>query len=286
VIAEEMFYAQLFHLLQVRLQAAGATPRLFIVDDNPPDRGVGFRHLPGLPEACAGGQLDGFITSLRIDAEDWQGWHARGLEMVHVGAWEAAPAGVVIEQGRMVTEAVGLLRERGCNRLAVVGPGPHQPGFDHYWHAFRQVCGEAGMDDGFARELHGGLGPAGGWRVADQLLNMPERERPDGLIVMDDRIATGLTAVLAPACAAYCPQIVVQTNLQAPLAFALPALHYEVDVEKLARCAVDMLMARLRNPQTEPRREWLHPERHSDEPVYMIRNKAMDVAHNKKEVCA
>ena len=89
-------------------------------------------------------------------------------------------------------------------------------------------------------------------------------------------MATGLTAVLAPNSANYCPQIVVQTNLQAPLAFALPVIHYEVNVEDLARRGASMLIARLRNPQTKPRREWLYPELHTDTPVHMIRHETME----------
>jgi DNA-binding LacI/PurR family transcriptional regulator len=284
--AEQMFYAQLFHLLQVSLQAFGATVQVFMLEDDTPVHGLGFQHFPGLTEACENGQLDGFITSLRIDGEDWQAWHERGLEMVSVGAWEEAPAGVIIEQGRMVTEAVGMLRERGCERLAVVSQHLPDPGYDRFWHSFRQACGKAGLSEDSARGLHGGRGPAGGWQVAEQLLDMPECERPDGLIILDDRVATGLTAVLAPNSANYCPQIVVQTNLQAPLAFALPVLHFEVDIEALARRGAAMLIARLRNPQTEARREWLYPELHAASPAHMIRNETGETAPGNREAVA
>jgi DNA-binding LacI/PurR family transcriptional regulator len=277
-VAEEMFYAQLAHLLQSKLQAAGATVQMFMLVDRAPCRGVGFAHFPGLAEVCEKGGLDGFVSSPRIDGEDWQAWHERGLEMVAVGAWEEAPVGVVIEQGRMVTEAVGLLRARGCERLAVVNPGAPHPGFGLFWDAFRKACCDAGLSGDAARGLYGGAGPAGGWQVADQLLDMPEGERPDGLIVLNDRVATGLTAVLAPHSASYRPQIAVQTNLQAPLAFALPVIHFEVDVDELAERATAMLIARLRNPQTKPRREWLYPELHTDTPVHMIRHETMETA--------
>lgn len=272
-VAEEMFYAQLTHLLHSKLQAAGASVQTFMLVDDAPKQAAGFRHFPGLMEVCEKGGLDGFVTSLRVDGEDWQTWHERGLEMVTVGAWEETPAGVIIEHWPMVTKAVGLLRARGCERLAVVAAGEPHPGYGLFWDAFRKACCEAGLSGDAARGLYGGAGPVGGWRVADQLLDMPEDERPDGLIVLEDRIATGLTAVLAPHSASYCPQIAVQTNLQAQLAFAMPVIHFEVDVDQLAERAVVMLMARLRNPQTEPRREWLPPALHANAPVHMIRHR-------------
>jgi DNA-binding LacI/PurR family transcriptional regulator len=115
-----------------------------------------------------------------------------------------------------------------------------------------------------AISLHCGGGPVGGWRVAEQLLDMPEEKRPDGLIVIDDRIATGLTAALATADGDYRPEMVVQTNRQSPLAFALPVVHFEVDVDELARRAVRNLMQRLLNPKLPFKVDWIYPKMRTD----------------------
>ena len=67
----------------------------------------------------------------------------------------------------------------------------------------------------------------------------------------------GLAATVAQT--SYRPRLVVQTNLQAPLAFALPVLHFEVDAEELASRAAAMLLAHLRDPGRPLTREWLLP---------------------------
>lgn len=269
--SEQTYYAQLLHFMQVHLQAAGAEISLFMQQTQMPDphTSPALSDFNQLPEACAGGSLDGLLLSERISGENWGKWHKQRLELTHAGAWEDAPAGVVIDQRPMVEDAVARLASAGCRRLGIVSMYGPQPGFCWFWDSFRTAVNASGLGESNIVSLHGGDGLHGGWRVAQHLLEMPSRMRPDGLIVIDDRIASGLTAVLAGANGEYRPRIAVQTNRQAPLAYALPVIHYEVDVDELARRAVANLMARLLNPATELQREYLSPKLRSRTPRYM-----------------
>lgn len=265
-ITSETFYAQLLNLVQIHLQAAGARVTLFLMPSGA-HRNQGFKltHWTRLAEACEAGQLDGLIAIAMIDGEDWEYHRRRGLEIAHAGSWELAPAGAVIDQSRMVRESVRLLHERGCRRIGMVAQGPPCQGYERFWTGLRAGAAAVGLAEPNVRGWYGGLGAAGGWRVGEQLLAVPAAERPDGLVIAEDRLANGLTAALVGGDSRYRPQIVVQTNRQAPLAFALPVIHFDVDLDELARRAVTNLMRRVRGQATALEREWVYPRLASDQ---------------------
>jgi DNA-binding LacI/PurR family transcriptional regulator len=255
--ASQPYYGELFHRVQAHLQSAGCVTYVYIRNDQvtSPDSETiaGFDYLA---EDVKRRPLDGLLDLSGLSGEDWVKRKRAGLAMVHAGSWETAPAGVVIEQGRMAEASVTALMDRGCKRLAVVSIGP--PVADQlFWSGFVAGLKNAGQTATRAQSLSGGEGPVGGRIVAEALIAMPAAKRPDGLLVIDDRIAMGLAATLAQT--DYRPRMVVQTNLQAPLAFALPVLHYEVDAEELATRAAAMLLDHLRNPDRPLTREWLYP---------------------------
>ena len=71
---------------------------------------------------------------------------------------------------------------------------------------------------------------------------------PDALVIPDDHVASALTHLLRLE-SDYRPLVAVTTHRAAPMVFHLPVLHFELDDQHLAGRAVEMLLARLRNPQ-------------------------------------
>ncbi|MGI5870306.1 MAG: GntR family transcriptional regulator [Kiritimatiellia bacterium] len=253
------FYTQLQMMVLARLAAAGVAVELF-ADTGVETIGsaVTFRRFRGLEAAHADRRIEGLFTPVAIAGEDWSLCARQGLAISHAGAWEDAPAGVVIEQGKMVEEAVAMLVQRGCRSVGIGSVrGPH-PGHVRFLEGFRRATAAAGLAENAASSFSGGAGAHGGSRIAGQLLALPAHRRPQGLIVVNDLVASGLCAVIAST-SDYRPAIVVQTNRQAPLAFALPVIHCEVDVEELASRSVANLLARMRNPALPLRREWAFP---------------------------
>jgi DNA-binding LacI/PurR family transcriptional regulator len=270
--SEQVYYAQLLQFMQTHLQAVGADISFFMLRPEAAPSKICLHSFDHLAEAHAEKRLDGLLTQIGIGDEDWFKLHEQGLELAHAGVWEQAPSGVVIDHVSMVEDAVMRLLSMGCKRLAIVSMKGPKPGFHRFWDSFRATSTAGGLEESAAVSLHGGAGPYGGWRVAEQILEMPADARPDGLIVIDDRIATGLAAALASRDGDYRPVIAIQTNLQAPLAYALPAIHYAVDVEQLAMRAVGNLMERLLSPTTPQKREYIYPELHSSKPQHLIIN--------------
>jgi DNA-binding LacI/PurR family transcriptional regulator len=257
----QAYYGQLLLALQVHLAALGATTTY--IPDHEINHGAAklsdFGLLLDDLEAC---RLHGVLVMSGLDTKEIKHWNNRGVPMMHVGPWEGAPSGVVIDQGPLIERAVALMFERGIHEVGVVSIGGPTPGHRRFWDRYRHLMEVSGIEVDEQRHSYaGGEGSIGGARVARRLLALPPEERPPGLIVIDDRMAVGLTAVLAEH-PEYRPLIVVQTNIQAPLLFALPVIHVELDVDDLAKAAATDLLERLVQPETPPKLHWIAPRLH------------------------
>lgn len=238
------FYAQLFSFLQQALTQAGCRFQVHLeLEHSPlPMRTKSFSDYYLLARDLDAGRLDGVLCLGGLDEREWRGYVQRGIAVCHVGPWEEAPAGACIDRYRMAREAVQLLYARGCRDIHMVCMYRPAPDNNHAWDGFRAGLAEVGLPP---RCLACGEGLAAGQLAARRLLAEPQR--PDGLLVVDDRIASGLAVVLRDH-PDYRPAIAVQTNRQAPLAFALPVIHFEVDIVALAAAACEVLVARMNNP--------------------------------------
>jgi DNA-binding LacI/PurR family transcriptional regulator len=169
------------------------------------------------------------------------------IPVCHVLGPEDADFGVVCESSAMAGEAATGLIRGGCRRLGLVltGISPGDPG--EIWRKFRRALRARGVPCPEDRLLVAGEGREAGFRLADQLLSLPEGERPDGLVVMDDHVGAGLTAGLH-ARGDFRPALAVQVNRQTPEEFLLPVMRYENDLELLARLTVEKLVEWLLDP--------------------------------------
>jgi DNA-binding LacI/PurR family transcriptional regulator len=263
------FYAQLLQRVLSRLNELGCSSTLHMLtpgcDRRPPVLG----DFGALEADLEDGVISGVISFSDLALSDWRRVDRLGIPICHVSAWEKAPCGVVIDQAPMVQQAVSLLLTRSCRRLTLVRCGSNEVGYNRGQLAYEATVGAAGLGERSQRVLVAGEGSHGGARIADTLLELSPKERPDGLVVLNDWVGMGLAARLAEV-GSYRPTIVVQSNMQAPLAFAFPVVHFEVDVDQIATQSVDMLLERMRNPLIPGRREWIAPQLSMAEPSQMV----------------
>lgn len=262
------FYAQLFHRVQMQLLKAQCTTTVFLMGPVSDGQSFSIPHFPALAGELLSGRLDAIMALCEMTIQRGAP-AARTLPVVHAGSWEKAGTGVVIDSGATAERSVKLLASRGCRRLRVVSIAPPTESYQRFWTGFRRGMTAAGLSFDESCRMHGGEGAIGGHRVAEALLQLPGRRRPDGLIIVDDRVATGLTSTLA-AKSSYRPTIVVQTNMQAPLAYALPVIHFQVDVDELAQRATSMLLTRLLDVSLPSQRQWLVPQLLDESPGHMV----------------
>lgn len=254
-VYETPFFPTLTHFLHKHLALNGCADRVYILSPHaaPTDRVT--KRVPadfsGLEEDMAGGILDALITPTRLTALD--------IPVCAAAGPETARFGVLLDQAALVRQACAVLWARGKRRLAVAVTLHEEPGYAHYWEGFAAAMTEHGLTVSEADRFVVGSGLESGRRLAERLLALPAGRRPDGLVVLDDIAAQGLTVHLQGA-GSYRPALAVQTNRQAPVAFAWPVSHFEFDVERLAEKAVHKTLALLLNPGLPLTVDWMEAE--------------------------
>ncbi|MBN8709924.1 MAG: hypothetical protein BGO12_10565 [Verrucomicrobia bacterium 61-8] len=249
-VATEPFYGQLFHFLHRRLRDIGVSQRHYISSGLEDDGQGRFSKFDQMNEDLTDARLDLVLSMVGLPESDMLSWEKRSIPFVHVGSHQTAPCGAIIEQSRMAREAVSLLAERGIKKTALISVVVSDAGF---WKSYQQALCEFQMPCS-DKQLHvTERGPLEGRHVAERILMLPPAKRPEALIITDDRVASGVAATLANE-STYRPVLVVRTNRQAPLAFALPVIHFEIDIDELAQRAVELVQERLLRPSHPQRR--------------------------------
>jgi hypothetical protein len=253
------FFVHLHHALQTRLLGARFRVRVYVqpCDSSGMPRSLVF--YEDLLTDAERGLLDAVISPVVIEPRAEVRARLGAIPAVHIAASETEPCAVHIDRFELARRAVHLLAEQGVRRLALVMCGPPEAAFGRCWHGFQAGLAEVRRVTGAPAPLAPlavGRGLAGGLEAGRRLLELPPGKRPDGLIVMDDWIAHGLTGVLRQA-GGYRPALVVQTNRQVPLAYALPVIRCEVDTDEMARHAIDLALAGLTGRRDVPAVQWV-----------------------------
>lgn len=251
------FFADLAQRLHAGLAAARCNVASYTTPGPIDDDNAAVSRCPALMADLADGALDAVLTTSFVSKRELAMREFTRVPVVHAGFAENMPASVAIDQGALAASAVPLLHARGCRRIAMVCNGETEPS-ERFFGAYMKALGELGQSQKDAQTYTMGLGLAAGRAVAAELLALPTSRRPDGLIIGDDWIALAIAAVLAGT-PGYRPRLVVQTNRQIPLAYALPVIRYEVDIAQIADLAVNKTLAKLRNPASEDAITWIAP---------------------------
>lgn len=203
------------------------------------------------------GDLDGLVLLTSIPLQNWREIESRGVVLCHTPIWREAPCGVIIDEAEMASRAIEIMAGRGAKKIALVHTSSE---FDRREQAVvEQSLAQAKLSPSDFIQYKAEPGVLDGQKVAASLLQKPERDRPDGLIIFDDHLAMGLTSVLREA-GNYCPMIAVQTNRQLPLVYAMPVIPFEVDIDELTHRTTVLMLERLVNPVTTARVERFAPK--------------------------
>lgn len=247
------FELNVFTYLTIESLKAGLGCRPFVTRTAHPG-GQPFREtdFSGLTEAVDDHAVDLILTPKRLYGETELAWEQTGVPLVDMSHNNPA-CGVVVDAIGMAAAAIPRLHALGCRRLGIVSMHEAKPNHDFFWRGYVQGLAALGLtpDDGVLLTSDMQFANAGGAVIAAKYLALPRERRPDGLVVMDDRIGTAFERLLI-AGGEVLPRMAVTHNIQVPLEFHSPVLKYGLDTHLFAQLAVEVGRARLLRPDLPP----------------------------------
>ncbi len=213
----------------------------------------GFKAHAGVKQCLERGEFDGLIVQMALSPENMNELNRRGIPFCLVG-------GFLQERGmNSVTVSMESLARLGTKRLAELG-------FRH--PAF--LC-PGGFETDSAAKLfldlagNGSVISSPSFLVAEQtaekLLKIPEKQRPDSLLIPDDMVARGIYSTLVQRNGlGYLPHPVVLSAKEYPLYLPVPADILEMSIEEIAHAAVLLLKEAMQNPSVPLRQVFVKLE--------------------------
>lgn len=229
---------------------------------------------PEFLEAVLNRQLRGVVAVTSDPLEQWCG-PLRQQAVPMVGAPERFEYGVSHDPPGIVRAGVRRLAERGCRRIGLMQWVARVPGIpplhERVWEAFCAAMVEAGLPihmPWVRRDLPPSH-PGAGWESFRELWTA-EREKPDGLLVLDDNLmrdaATGIVqaGVRVPEDLA----VVSLANRGSGIVYPFPVDELVVEVDEIAEGLADLLDRRMRGEPVETPKRWLpHTCRFAEAPA-------------------
>lgn len=254
------FYSCLLHNLQVGFRAEGCKTEIYYQNRSDSDV-VGLDDLPGLERSVDQNEISGVVLTSNLDADSWASLEASGVCPYFVGAPTSAVRGTFIDYQDACEQMAGDLIGRGCRNPALILPATSVlDQAKHISPEFAELFGRTAPRG----HVWTAAGMAGGRLLADQVLSMPPEARPDGLVIADDQIATGLMNKLAREDPHYKPHFCVLTNSR--IEFDAPFKNvrcFEVNLQVLVESATHNVMKLLRGGKIETDRVQIKARRNT-----------------------
>ncbi len=247
------YYACLAQLLQARLLEARCSP---VIYPRRPIESVdvyGLADFPGLESAIKDRRIDGVLDMSRLHGEALQFLHSHQIPITSMSA-NFLSNGIIIDLLDYCRRALAYLIEEGSKRPAILcGPGLIskyiRPEYEYVLEQ-NSISINPGEYYFVVDDIDQGR------YVADKVLNMPEKLRPDSFVFIDEYVGNDFLAGLIyreyNKSKKYQPAIAAQRTRQLPLPMPWPDIvFFEKDLEVIADMAINHLMQQLRNEPLE-----------------------------------
>lgn len=241
------FHSLAPHFLREFLEKHGVQADVYIGKSRPGDRDDGPSNARFRADV-ENGRLEGVAILNAPSSSGWARW-ATELALPAVGIH--TPYQVSIGYGDICVQAVRRLAVQGSRRIAMLTW--NRRGL--IMQSLREALESSGLDwhpEWIRHDLHPMLSGAG-WEEFREIW-IARREKPDGLIVMDDvlfdeaRVAIQELGIHVPEQL----RIVTHANKGVARRYPFPVTEIQVDPERLAEALGGMLLKRLRGEPVEP----------------------------------
>lgn len=231
------YYSCILTALQMRLIEAGCMIRLFRYQNETKRKGILFQidDFPGLRRSIENHELQGLIHLDDFGVQALKFIQSRKIPVVFVGSpGGIAPNGVFFDLcDTMQKIGIRLKREKPQRPVLLCQPSVLKCVQERFLDAF-----------GDNKKIYTGCCIQDAEKIADEILFMPEEERPDWMICMDDILALALVSRLATVLPPKkMPRAVILRNLQFQIRYPVKdPVFYDTDLSEFASIGVSLLM--------------------------------------------
>jgi hypothetical protein len=191
----------------------------------------------GLASDIEGQLLDAIITPTRLESDQ--------LPVIHVGSlWSPANMGVFFDEDYFLKDSVEFLVKQEKKDILCVFHhklSKGHPNLENEFSSLRKEC----ISRGLALEaIELANKEEAGVVLARRIFE--RASLPDGVVIANDMTAMQFCETILTT--SYRPAIVVASNLEIPLSFALPVYRMAFNIENMSVEAVQMTLAHLQRP--------------------------------------
>lgn len=258
-LTEYPFGASLLQCLLIQLHDHGCQAVPFLRTHNTLYDSDSLDLFTGLRRNIRQKRIDGIITTVSLDHEAQIFCKKNQIPICGVGIDQRYSNGIFLDMGYIIRKSLDYLLNKGFRRPALVCSG--YPLADIIKTEYEsKVCNFLPREsiDQYCRIINPKLSPhekvsksiLAVRNVVSDFLAMPSSVRPDSILIPDDLISGWFYTELMRLQAypeRWEPEIIRLCNIQLPFMGGIShGRYFEVDIMKMAKLVVDMLLARLR----------------------------------------
>ena len=244
------FYCYLVLAIQSRLLKAGCKTVSFFRREVVEKAHLRLTDCFGLKEALKEKSLDGIVDVGGFCKASLEQLRHSKVSYTYIGFSENPPHGIVLDMVFQLKRSLEVLCKKGCRRIGVMMSDNPAALFSVYSER------QAELDPGVDPERFYLVSPSitDGRKHVASILAMPEDERPDGFVFLDEYIGMDFWTAMKYVEPGYRPWIVSSRSPQVPIpCIDDNIIFFQKDIEQLAAMAVEHLLRQLRGDPAERR---------------------------------
>ena len=240
-LEDSMFYSTVASFLLTKLMERGCLMRLFYCENPGVKLECSLDDFQGLRRCIDNGEIQGIIHIDDFCKETESFLHENHIPSISLGGGNTASAkcGIFINQLGTMLKGAKILRDIGIKRPAVM---LNKTLYKHFKKEFELIISDT-WGSLPPNSFYYAYNEYGGRNIAWDYINLPQNQRPDGMIILDDIVGGAFTSELAihlnkeelPLC-------VVMRNKQMNIPFSLPkVVYFDVDLAAFSEKAVNII---------------------------------------------
>ena len=261
-----LYGVNLIQCLELQLHDRGCQPVIFLREDAPMEKRDSLSLFSGLERNIRQNLVDGLMTTVPLDDEAVKLCAEHNVPVCYYGNYTEFPYRVFIDSS-FCTDGLRELLRLGCRRPAMITSSDAPEIKILFREVVEPVLGTkqwerylflTGDDPQLQRT------PEQMWKhwgeLAEKIIAMPEKKRPDGLFIPDDFMTVYIAGCFLKK-GMRMPLLITQRTAQIPIGMPFDlAGYFEGDIMEIARLSIDLLLQQINEPGLVPTQLGYKPE--------------------------